>query len=136
MEIDETFSSLEEIQSLLEKDGMTWRISVDDDDIEEEEVCRSKIILESASFSADADAGEIEKWEAELPEIDEKDNDETFEENISAEEIQKTALENAEVIYFDIFKKKTYVKTLIFCRENETGSKMYRLIGFCEAPMF
>lgn len=136
MEIDETFSSLEEIQSLLEKDGMTWRISVDDDAIEEEEVCRSKIILESASFSADADAVEIEKWEAELPDEKEEDSEERFEENSSAAEIQKTVLENAEVIYFDLFKKKTYVKTLIFCPENETGTRIYRFVGFCEAPMF
>ncbi len=136
MEIDETFSSLEEIQSLLEKDGMTWRISVDDDDIEEEEICRSKIVLESASFSAEADAVEIKKWEAELPDEKEEENDEFFEEEIPADEIQKTALENAEVIYFDLFKNKTYVKTLIFCPENETGDRIYRLIGFCEAPMF
>lgn len=150
MEIDETFTSLEEIQSLLERDGMTWRISVDEDEIEEpeeeneegeggdKEVCRSKIVLESASFSAEADAVEIEKWEAELPDIDEKEEKETpemFEEKQSTDEIQKTAFENASVIYFDLFKKKTYTKTLIFQTEEENKTKIYRLIGFCEAPM-
>ncbi|MDR0768017.1 MAG: hypothetical protein LBE57_06245 [Methanosarcinales archaeon] len=144
MEIDETFSSLEEIQTLLEKDGMTWRISVDDsmddmendDSIENDATCHSKIILESASFSADADTYEIEKWEAELPDVEEGDGEaESFGEE-TKNTASKTALEKAEVIYFDLFKKKTYTKTLIFQSDEENGSRVYRLIGFCEAPMF
>ncbi|WNY24287.1 hypothetical protein MmiHf6_16170 [Methanimicrococcus hongohii] len=180
MEIDETFSSIEEIQTLLEKEGMTWRISVDeinddinadtDDDIDDEiddgidgiendGACSSKIVLESVSFSADADTIEIEKWEAELPDIDEKEENESneseeFEEN-DLRNNSENDFEKAEVIYFDLFKKKTYTKTLIFQTEDENesnlgsksdgnpdnrsvenaGKRIYRLIGFCEAPM-
>jgi hypothetical protein len=140
MEIDETFSSLEEIEARLEKDGMTWRISVDEDIGEEDG--HSNIRLDSAdavSFATDADALEIEKWEAELPdekEEDEEDKDELFEENILSGRIPKADIEAADVVYFDIFKKKTYMKTLIFCPEKESGAKIYRLVGFCEAPIF
>ena len=158
MEIDETFNSLEEIQTLLEKDGMTWRISADDDFMDEidddiEEGIKdptSKIDFESASFSADADDCDIEKWEAELPDIAEGIEEESAdEETESGNVIQKTAFEKEKVIYFDLFKKKAYVKTLIFQTEeggeeskeegkekDGSGSRVYRLIGFCEAPMF
>lgn len=145
MEIDEKFSSLEEIETLLEKEGLTWRAAFDEDEneeeIETEEIEQKKIIFENVSFSADADTAEIEKWEAELPEIDEKDEkenpEELFEEKTSSDENLKNAFERASVIYFDLFKKKTYTKTLIFQTEDdeENGGKIYRLIGFCEAPM-
>ncbi|MDL2261167.1 hypothetical protein LJC08_02925 [Methanimicrococcus sp. OttesenSCG-928-J09] len=144
MEIDETFSSLEEIQKILEAEGLTWRISIDDDDIEEEEICASKNVLEFASFSADADQKEVEKWEADLPDIDEKEetdelenfNDQPTETKLTSEEKWKTALENAVVVYFDTFLKKSYTKTLIFQKEDgENEAAFYRLIGFCEAPM-
>ena len=36
MEIEETFSSLNEIQTVFEKDKMTWRISIDDEEDERE----------------------------------------------------------------------------------------------------
>ena len=151
MEIDETFNSLEEVQMLLEKDGMTWRISIDDDieddsieaeDVKEAAASLSKVSLESVSFSADADTHDIEKWEAELPDSVEEEECSDEETAIEAENlIQKASFEKAKVIYFDLFKKKAYVKTLIFQTEGgeekeEGGGRIYRLIGFCEAPMF
>ncbi|WNY27969.1 hypothetical protein MmiEs2_01480 [Methanimicrococcus stummii] len=143
MEIDDVFLSLEEIQTILENDGCTWRIAADDDDIEEEDDCDLKIDLKTASFSADADTTEIEKWEAELPDSDENNEDEENEKENQGETVSKSGnetnlsdqFENAAVIYFDIFKKRTYTQTLIFQKEDENGKRIYRLIGFCDAPM-
>lgn len=200
MEIEETFSSLNEIQTVFEKDKMTWRISIDDeeDEREKEEIkdkrrkenkkkCETKKIkiesLKSVSFSTDADKEEIEKWEQELPDIEENGNEnengETGESGEADEsgreneitgfdegnilEDEKIKIENAAIVYFDLFKNKRYVKTLIFQKEEDgekeeeqkeeqeeeqkeeqekeqkeekiKNEKRYRLIGFCEAPM-
>jgi hypothetical protein len=51
------------------------------------------------------------------------------------EETSLKSIDNAVVIYFDTFKKKAYMKTFIFQKEYENDKKLYRLIGFCEAPM-
>ncbi|MDV0444810.1 hypothetical protein MmiAt1_03530 [Methanimicrococcus sp. At1] len=149
MEIEEIFSSLEEIQTILEKDGLTWRMAADEDEADEEDGCGSKIDLGAASFSADADEIEIEKWETELPDIDENGEEEDEEKSEGDDEeeekglsedsaenrIKESMIENADVIYFDTFKKRTYAKTFIFQKEEENGNRIYRLIGFCEAPM-
>ena len=152
MEIDETFTTLEEIQSVLEKDGLTCRISVDDEsDFEDETIIDRSQKSDKFSFSSDADENEIEKWESELPDLDENeaaDEDEDDFEEEDSDAVTKTQphgksdgekhFENyghAGVVYFDTFKKRTYVKTYIFQKEIETGKILYRLVGFCEAPL-
>lgn len=162
MEIEETFSSLKEIQTILEKEGMTWRISIDEDETDEEiddeiengnnKTEKPKINdLKNVSFSADAGKEEIKKWEEELPDVEENENDKTDENEINEnqmsefnngnviedEEIKKAKIEDASIIYFDLLKNKKYIKTLIFQKEEETlkKEKRYCLIGFCEAPM-
>ena len=152
MEIDEVFSSIEEIQAVFEKEEITWRISTDDADeineidieinagIESGKKC-SKDKADDFSFSSEADAAEIEKWEAELPDIDENEAlEENFDENIEECNCNQAGsssqnYENADVLYFDTFKKKAYSKTYIFQKEIENGSAIYRLVGCCEAPM-
>jgi hypothetical protein len=156
MEIDETFTTLEEIRSVLEKDGLTCRISADDEsEFEDETIIDHPLKSDKFLFSSDADENEIEKWESELPDIDENEaadeDEEDFGEDDFEEEdsdaVTKTPLgksddemrfenyEHADVVYFDTFKKRTYVKTYIFQKEIETGKILYRLVGFCEAPL-
>ena len=91
------------------------------------------------NFAAESDLAEIEMWEKTLPDVEDGDEktepedlkefDETKLPN-STEKGRKSP-KNASVLYFDLFKKKMYSKTLIFQKENE----IYRLVGFCEAPM-
>ncbi|WNY27445.1 hypothetical protein [Methanolapillus ohkumae] len=104
--------------------------------------------LSAAQFSVELSPEEIQRLELELPEPDSEKNDEEEEneenewnensdekylenfEKFNASSFQKE-LEAAEIVYFDLFKSKRYVKTLIFQKEE----KAYYLIGFCEAPM-
>jgi len=159
MKIEETFSNLEEIRNRLEKEGFVCRISFDETD---EDVDFNLNDIEMADFVAEANPKEVEKWEAELPDSDEKEEtgkgenekeenekEKTEKEENEREETEKNETDwnrfqtgpaqenpvNAEVVYFDLFKKKAYVKTLIFQKEEEEGIKVYKLIGFCEAPM-
>ena len=162
MEIDDTFSDLEEIEKQLEKEGFVFRISFDEAD-EDDDV--SPTDVETADFAAEADPEKIKKWEAELPDDDDiddetdNDSDDDFDDetddktddgndikkeeteenktgrNVSQKEVGLKNPDDAEVVYFDLFKKKIYSKTLIFQKEEETGQIIYKLIGFCEAPM-
>ena len=165
MEIEKVFSTIEEIKAEIEKEGFTFRFSFDENEDETEKQNHEnekKNILSSDSmtFATESDPEEIEKWEAALPDIDE-DEDEFENENgcenkngcenengsedetrnmsrpsLEKESENKKESESAAVLYFDLFKKGTYVKTLIFQREeNELGSREYLLVGFCEAPM-
>ena len=159
MEIDETFTSIEEIKSVLEKDGFTCRISADidddmddDSDFEDEKTNGLQSETDDFSFSSEADEKEIEKWEAELPDLDENeaaDEEENYDEvenDCDASENSQSGgdsgdgrscenYENADVVYFDTFKKRSYVKTYIFQKEIEDGKGFYRLVGFCDAPL-
>ncbi|MCL2549370.1 MAG: hypothetical protein FWE78_00205 [Methanimicrococcus sp.] len=145
MEIEETFSNLEEIKNRLEKEGFTFRISFDETD-EDDDV--SLIDVETADFAVEADPKKIEKWEAELPDNDDfedENDDDGFEDETSGDGFKDETGNDGfggengdgepEVVYFDLFKKKVYLKTLIFQKEDEAGGKIYKLIGFCEAPM-
>lgn len=132
MEIEDTFSNLEEIKQKLEEKGFACRMAADDADEAEEDGTDN---IETGDFVAGADSAEIERWEAELPDIggkDEAEEDDVREETTVSE---INGLEDADVIYCDLFKKETYVKTFIFQKEEEAGKKSYRLVGFCEAPM-
>jgi len=163
MEIEKVFSTIEEIKAEIEKEGFTFRFSFDENEDETEKQIHEnekKNILSSDSmtFATESDPGEIEKWEAALPDIDEDEDecenekdceDENRSENGSEDETRdmnrpssekesenKKESESAAVLYFDLFKKGTYVKTLIFQREEaESGNRVYLLVGFCEAPM-
>ena len=101
-----------------------------------------------ADFSTDADPEEIKKWEMELPDIEEDEREEDEREKDEREEDEREenekqclekhplkSINNAAVIYFDVFKKKSYTKTFIFQKEVENSNSIYRLVGFCEAPM-
>jgi len=158
MEIDDTFSDLEEIEKQLEKEGFVFRISFDEAD-EDDDVSLTDV--ETVDFAAEADPEKIKKWEAELPDDDDfddeidNDSDDDFGDNtddgndikkeeteenktgrtVSQKEIGLKNPDDAEVIYFDLFKKKIYSKTLIFQKEEKAGRIIYKLIGFCEAPM-
>jgi len=153
MEIDDTFSNLEEIKNRLEEEGFVCRISFDEADEDDDTDLTD---VETTDFAAEADPKKIEMWEAELPDDDfEDENDNDFEDGPDDEEAGKKEeakkaktdrimaqnesgpekTDDAEVVYFDLFKKKVYSKTLIFQREEEAGRMIYKLIGFCEAPM-
>jgi len=148
IEIEETFSNLEEIKKKLEEGGFVCRISFDEADEDDD---FDSADFEVMDFAAEADPKEIEMLEAELAGDDDKDEAAENEaaENETDDELKEHEtvggvsqngqgtknLNDAEVVYFDLFKKKVYTKTLIFQKEEEEGSKTYKLIGFCEAPM-
>lgn len=135
MEIEDVFSSLQEIQALLEKDGFLWRLSADEDNEKEpEDAATTAVVLKSMSFSADAEPEEIRKWEEEVPDMPEEAEKEE-EAGFQEEEERLHPSKNAVVFYFDLYKKKTYVRTLIFQKELISDAEKYRLIGYCEAPM-
>jgi len=158
MEIEKAFSTIEEIKAEIEKEGFTFRFSFDEEEDETEKnptVNEKYEILQANSmiFATESDPEEIEKWEAALQDIDDEEEEEAenaYQPNPGNESEKKpinesekkpkneneTKPENATVLYFDLFKKRTYVKTLIFQKEEaETGETIYLLVGFCEAPM-
>ena len=149
MEIEKMFSTIEEIKAEIEKEGFTFRYSFDEDEEEENlpfETQKQTISSDRMTFAVDSDPAEIEKWEAALPDIDDEEEPEEINgsENVPGEikEQQKQQIQtektpkNAAVLYFDLFKKRTYIKTLIFQKdETETKETIYCLVGFCEAPM-
>ena len=139
MEIEKTFSTIEEIKAEIEKEGFTFRFSFDEDDENENqpsEIKKQVISSDRMTFAIESDPAEIEKWEAALPDIDD-DETEDIKEPQEEQQIQtEKNPKNAIVLYFDLFKKRTYVKTLIFQKEErEAGDMIYSLVGFCEAPM-
>ena len=147
MEIENTFSTIEEIKTEIEKEGFTFRFSFDEEEEMEKQTPDNEkyemVQSGSMTFATESDPEEIEKWEAALPDIESED--ETEDPDLpDAEETDKQTREeedgktpkNAAVLYFDLFKKRAYVKTLIFQKEEtETGELIYILVGFCEAPM-
>jgi len=150
MEIEKAFSTIEEIKAEIEKEGFTFRFSFDEEEDETEKnptVNEKYEIVQANSmiFATESDPEEIEKWEAALQDIDDEEEEEAenaYQPNPGNESEKKpineneTKPENATVLYFDLFKKRTYVKTLIFQKEEaETGETIYLLVGFCEAPM-
>ena len=139
MEIEKTFSTIEEIKAEIEKEGFTFRFSFDEEDENENqspEIKKQVISSDRMTFAVESDLAEIEKWEAALPDI-EDDETEDMKEPQEEQQVQtgRNTI-NATVLYFDLFQKRTYVKTLIFQKEDrEAGDRIYCLVGFCEAPM-
>ncbi|WNY25365.1 hypothetical protein [Methanolapillus millepedarum] len=165
MEIDDSFSSPEEIMDILSKEGLTFKIGFDDEDFDDDDLtdsdfetnsenqseCFTSNSLSNALFSVEMSPEELNRLELILE--DAEDDSEEFDERECAagEEqeheqsfIQKSEsdadkfrkeFKDADIIYFDLFKSKRYVKTLIFQRENDRGRNTYCLVGDCEAPM-
>ena len=139
MEIEKTFSTIEEIKAEIEKEGFTFRFSFDEDDESENqpsEIKKQVISSDRMTFAVESDPAEIEKWEAALPDIEDDENEDTKEPQEEQQVQPGRNATNATVLYFDLFKKRTYIKTLIFQKdERETRERIYCLVGFCEAPM-
>ena len=140
----------------IEEDGETEEDNKTENGIEISEKGEDGKIFgkgKKTDFSTDADPEEIRKWEMELPDIEENEKEEDEKEENEGEDDEREeneggenekqclekhplkSIDNATVIFFDVFKKKSYTKTFIFQKEGENDNSLYRLVGFCEAPM-
>jgi len=156
---------LEEIEKQLEEEGFVCRISFDemdeDDDVSLEDIETTDFAAEAdpkkiEKWEAELpDDNDFECDPDDKPDDDEPDDDEPDTDGPNAHDLEdekkiteknedwnraqnepgRKNTDDAEVVYFDLFKKKVYLKTLIFQREEEADREIYKLIGFCEAPM-
>ncbi|MDV0446274.1 hypothetical protein MsAg5_01030 [Methanosarcinaceae archaeon Ag5] len=136
MEIDDSFASPEEIMDALSEEGFTFKIGFDDDDSEPDDAeDRTNGNLSDAVFSTDLEPDEIRRLESVLEDVDEEEAEDFDECGGGADETPVPGFAQNEIIYFDLFKSKRYVKTLIFQKEESCGKSVYYLVGDCEAPM-
>ncbi|MBO4302465.1 hypothetical protein J5839_03865 [Methanosarcinaceae archaeon] len=149
MQIEDRFDSVEKILETAESEGFTFRIgyeaaddtfdcdAFDDDPFNDDSFDHD---LSYAGFSAEMPEDEIESLERSIEgasAAEEKEEQVAAPEDVCGKYDLSPEILKADIVYVDLFLKKSYKHTLIIERsaDSETGKNVYEIVAVCETTM-